>query len=148
MSLSRSTLTPVASASRNALKSSVSVPPPVSFSTSVPRESAVASRENTYTSSFAPPTSESSPLPPSRVSAPARPEIVSFPSRVGAQRGPYLPGTLLGYELSDEETDEGEPVAVKDWSDDDTEPGDDDAFTPVVHRIINTSEEVESEDGL
>ena len=30
---------------------------------------------------------------------------------------------------------------VKDWSDDDTEPGDDDAYTPVFHRIIKAGEE-------
>ena len=31
-----------------------------------------------------------------------------------------------------------EKVAVKDWSNDDTEPGDDEAFSPVIHRIINS----------
>jgi hypothetical protein len=68
-------------------------------------------------------------------------ETVSFPSKGGSDYRVYLPGTILGYELGEEETDESDPATVKDWSDDDTEPGDDDAFKPVVHRIINTGEE-------
>jgi hypothetical protein len=36
---------------------------------------------------------------------------------------------------------------VKDWSDDDTEPGDDAAFASVVHRIV-ASDGSESEEGL
>ena len=68
---------------------------------------------------------------------PSQAGTVSFPSKGGAGQGVYLPSTILGYDLGDEDTVEGGPVAVKDWSDDDTEPGDDDAFSPVVHRIIN-----------
>ena len=29
----------------------------------------------------------------------------------------------------------------KDWSSDDTEPGDDEEFTPEVHRVINSSDD-------
>ena len=64
--------------------------------------------------------------------------IVSFPSKGGAEYQVYLPSTLLGPEVGEEEK---ERVVVKDWSDDDTEPGDDDAFTPVFHRIIKAGDE-------
>ena len=66
---------------------------------------------------------------------------VSFPSRDTGDARVVLPGALLAYELGEEQPDDTEKVAVKDWSDDDTEPGDDDAFTPVIHRIINAADE-------
>ncbi len=72
---------------------------------------------------------------------PSQAGTASFPSRSGQDGRVYLPGTILGYESGDEEGEEIDPAAVKDWSDDDTEPGDDEAFSPVVHRIINTGEE-------
>ena len=68
---------------------------------------------------------------------PSQAETVSFPFRGGPDQRAYLPSTILGYDVGDEDSVETGPVAVKDWSDDDTEPGDDDAFSPVVHRIIN-----------
>ena len=67
--------------------------------------------------------------------------IVSFPSRGGADYRVYLPSAMQGTGLDEEEGGEPEPAVVKDWSNDDTEPGDDDAFTPVFHRIINAGEE-------
>ena len=74
---------------------------------------------------------------------PSQAGIVSFPSRGGGvDHRVYLPNTLLGYELGEGETDEKEPAVVKDWSDDDTEPGEDDAFSPVLHRIISAGEQV------
>lgn len=69
---------------------------------------------------------------------PSQAESVSFPSRGGVY-GVYLPPGLPGYEVSEDERQQS--VAVKDWSNDDTEPGDDDAFSPVVHRIISADEE-------
>ena len=73
--------------------------------------------------------------------------IMSFPSRGAADNRVYLPGTVLGYEAGDEDpTAETEKVVVKDWSDDDTEPGDDTAYTPVFHRVINTDREAGQED--
>ncbi len=78
---------------------------------------------------------------------PSQRGIVSFPSRSGANYRVYVPTTLLGSDVSEEEADDTEPVAVKDWSDDDTEPGDDDAFTPVFHRIIKAGDEGVSDDG-
>lgn len=67
---------------------------------------------------------------------------VSFPSRGGASHRIFTPSAVLG----EDETDEKEPVVVKDWSDDDTEPGDDEAFTPVFHRIIKAGEQSLNED--
>ena len=72
---------------------------------------------------------------------PAQSSIVSFPSRGGEDYRVYVPSAVMGYEVSDgdeEEQRELAAVAVKDWSDDDTEPGDDEAFAPVIHRIINS----------
>ena len=68
---------------------------------------------------------------------PSQAGTVSFPNRHGSDQPVYLPGTILGYDLGDEDSVETGPAVVKDWSDDDTEPGDDDAFSPAVHRIIN-----------
>ncbi len=82
---------------------------------------------------------------------PSQAGIVSFPLKDGDYRV-YVPNPLTGYELADEEaTPEDAPTTtVKDWSDDDTEPGDDDAYTPVLHRIINPGEEggEDQEEGL
>ena len=72
---------------------------------------------------------------------PSQAGIVSFPLRGGANIRVYMPGALLGYELAEEETPQTEPAVVKDWSDDDTEPGDDDAYTPAFHRVIHTGNE-------
>jgi hypothetical protein len=52
----------------------------------------------------------------------------------------YPQGTAQGDTLGEEEGQETEAVTVKDWSNDDTEPGDDDAFSPGIHRIINPEE--------
>ena len=71
---------------------------------------------------------------------PAQSGIVSFPSRGGADYRVYVPSAVMGYEVGDGEEEELElaTVAAKDWSSDDTEPGDDEAFAPVIHRIINS----------
>ncbi len=69
---------------------------------------------------------------------PSQAGVVSFPVRTGGGVRMYLPGTVLGREGAVDA--DGDAVAVKDWSDDDTEPGDDEAFTPVLHRIISPSE--------
>ena len=77
---------------------------------------------------------------------PSQARTVSFPSRAAAGNRAYLPGAVLGYELNEEETEGSEGAVVKDWSDDDTEPGDDEAFTPVIHRIIHPEGEVVREE--
>ena len=74
-------------------------------------------------------------------SHPSQAAEVSFPVRGGTGPHVYLPGTVLGMDMGNNEGADSEAVAVKDWSNDDTEPGDDEAFTPVLHRIINTASE-------
>ena len=72
---------------------------------------------------------------------PSQARIVSFPSKSPA--GAYVPGAPPGYDSpEDEQAAEAKRInATKDWSDDDTEPGDDEAFSPSIHRIINSSDE-------
>ncbi len=71
---------------------------------------------------------------------PSQAGTASFPSLVSTDRRTQVPSAPIGYEV----VDRRDTVSFKDWSDDDTEPGDDDAFSPVVHRIINaTGEEPE-----
>ncbi len=70
---------------------------------------------------------------------------VSFPSKDSSGGRVPVPSAPAGFEPAESGGGAGEPLAVKDWSDDDTEPGDDEAFNPVVHRIIDPSEETESE---
>ena len=79
--------------------------------------------------------------------SPSQSRVVSFPSRAGADYRVSMPSAVMGYDVGEEEADLGvkETVAVKDWSSDDTEPGDDEAFSPVIHRII-TSPDDEAED--
>ena len=67
---------------------------------------------------------------------PSQTGVASFPLRGSTNYGVYLPNTILGYDQGGRETEAAEPAAVKDWSNDDTEPGDDDAFNPVIHQII------------
>lgn len=78
---------------------------------------------------------------------PSQAGVVSFPSKdAGLDYRVYLPGAVAGFEGSDDDSSD-EPVltVLKDWSDDDTEPGDDEAFTPAFQRIVN-SPEGENED--
>lgn len=72
---------------------------------------------------------------------PSQARIVSFPSK--SRAGTYVPSASPGYESAeDEQAAEAKRInAAKDWSDDDTEPGDDEAFSPSIHRIINSSDE-------
>ena len=72
---------------------------------------------------------------------PSQAGIVSFPSK--ASSGGYVSSPPLGDDArEDENAVEAKRInAAKDWSDDDTEPGDDEAFTPSIHRIINSASE-------
>ena len=82
--------------------------------------------------------------------SPSQARVVSFPSRSGAEYGGYVPPSQVmgGYDVADEENElpPVEKIAIKDWSSDDTEPGDDEAFSPVIHRII-TSPDDDDMDG-
>lgn len=72
---------------------------------------------------------------------PSQARIVSFPSKSPARS--YVPNASPSYDSAeDEQAAEAKRInAAKDWSDDDTEPGDDEAFSPSIHRIINSSDE-------
>lgn len=70
---------------------------------------------------------------------PSQTGIVSFPSRAGADYRVYVSGSVLAYGEDELDADTLGGRIIKDWSDDDTEPGDDEAFAPVIHRIINSS---------
>ncbi|MYE54466.1 MAG: tetratricopeptide repeat protein [Chloroflexi bacterium] len=70
---------------------------------------------------------------------PSQAGIVSFPSRSGANYRVVVSGSVLGYGEDDLGADTLGARIIKDWSDDDTEPGDDEAFAPVIHRIVNSS---------
>ena len=59
--------------------------------------------------------------------------------RPKSELSPYLPNTTSEYNSTENEP--AQPGAIKNWSDDDTEPGDDDRFSPVVHRIILSIDE-------
>lgn len=78
---------------------------------------------------------------------PSQTDIVSFPLRNTSPYTMYVPSPAIDYDLSDDGEDV-DAVAVKDWSNDDTEPGDDEAFSPVFHRIINNpGDDSNSEEG-
>ena len=73
---------------------------------------------------------------------PSQASSISFPTRHGraspaSEFRASSSASQLGVEIAEEETKEG--VVVKDWSNDDTEPGDDDAFSPMLHRVVNAS---------
>ena len=72
---------------------------------------------------------------------PSQARIVSFPSKTSS--GANVSSPSLGYDSTeDENAVQAKRInSAKDWSDDDTEPGDDEAFTPSIHRIINSSNE-------
>ena len=72
---------------------------------------------------------------------PSQSGVVSFPPHASA--GAARAGIPEGYESGqDESAAETQSMnEVKDWSDDDTEPGDDEVFTDPVHQIINSDAE-------
>jgi hypothetical protein len=77
---------------------------------------------------------------------PSQGNAPSFPAWAGPERRVLGAGGASLGEL-DNEPDLEVLMSVKDWSDDDTEPGDDAAFASVVHRIV-ASDGSESEEGL
>ena len=81
--------------------------------------------------------------------SPSQLGIVSFPLRGSAEYGGYLPSQTMAYDAGDDEMEipVAEKIAVKDWSNDDSEPGDDEAFSPVIHRIINSPGDDMDDDG-
>jgi hypothetical protein len=63
---------------------------------------------------------------------PSQSSGMSFPPKVVPARGMILSGSQESFDTGDDDT-------LKDWSNDDTEPGDDDAFGPVIHRIVGNN---------
>ena len=65
---------------------------------------------------------------------------VSFPSPRNGNRDGHrasLVGITSGGGVSKGEITQYETVAIKDWSSDDTEPGDDDEIAPVYHQVLD-----------
>ena len=65
---------------------------------------------------------------------------VSFPSRRNGRRDGNRDsqvGIASGGGVSKGDIAQYETVAIKDWSSDDTEPGDDDEIAPVYHRVLD-----------
>ncbi len=72
---------------------------------------------------------------------PSQAGVVSFPSKTTS--GSSVARASRAYD-SEEDLNlvEARRInAAKDWSDDDTEPGEDEEFTPTIHRIINSADE-------
>jgi tetratricopeptide (TPR) repeat protein len=80
---------------------------------------------------------------------PSQAGIVSFPTKGTVERV-AIPSAVAAYEAADGEeeveVEEAEKTEVKDWSNDDTEPGDDEAFSPMLHRIIDAGGEAGGEE--
>ena len=69
---------------------------------------------------------------------PSQAGTVSFPSQERSAIRVLASSAPMGRET-------GGSAGVKDWSDDDTEPGDDEVFDSTAHRIIDPAEEIEAE---
>ena len=72
---------------------------------------------------------------------PSLSETTSFSAKLASDQKIYTNNTATRYSQSDEDSTGANQIGMKDWSDDDTEPGDDEAFSPAIHRIINPEDE-------
>ena len=80
---------------------------------------------------------------------PLQADITSFPTKVNNQYGGYIPTNSPNRSPQEQDVDLGtttESLNLKDWSNDDTEPGDDEIFTPSIHRIMERSEKDEGDE--
>ena len=81
---------------------------------------------------------------------PSQANITSFPTRVNDQYTGYIPTDSSNRNRQQEQGinlgTTTESLNLKDWSNDDTEPGDDEIFTPAIHRIVEPSEEDEEDE--
>lgn len=81
---------------------------------------------------------------------PSQASITSFPTKVNDQYTGYMPTNSPNRSRQQEQGIDldttTESLNVKDWSNDDTEPGDDEVFTPAIHRIMDPSEEDEEDE--
>lgn len=78
---------------------------------------------------------------------PTQMNVLSFPSNTSDNYNLRTPNNSLEIDMSDEDVvgREEKSITIKDWSNDDTEPGDDEAFSPVIHRIIGPEDETQDE---
>lgn len=65
---------------------------------------------------------------------PSQTSGISFPPRVGSG---YRENLQIG-SMDDGDSEIKDSMTFKDWSSDDTEPGDDEAFSHVVHRVVDS----------
>ena len=72
---------------------------------------------------------------------PSQASIVSFPLKSGSSQRVYVPSPVLDFEDTEGEPAVRSSAMYKDWSDDDTEPGDDEAFAPAFQRIVNNPDD-------
>ena len=81
---------------------------------------------------------------------PSQTNITSFPTKVNDQYTGYIPTDSSNRSRQQEQGinlgTTTESLNLKDWSNDDTEPGDDEIFTPAIHRIVDPSEEDEEDE--
>jgi hypothetical protein len=77
---------------------------------------------------------------------PSQANIVSFPLRSEGDYRVYMPSAGLTYEDNEPDSEALSGPMNKDWSDDDTEPGDDEAFTPVFSRMVNSGDDNSDDD--
>lgn len=77
---------------------------------------------------------------------PSLSEATSFSPKLVSDQKTYLNAPATRYSQGVESSTEVNRTGMKDWSDDDTEPGDDDAFSPAIHRIINPEDEEAEKD--
>ena len=66
---------------------------------------------------------------------PSLSETTSFSAKLASDQKIYTNNTATRYSQSDEDSTGANQIGMKDWSDDDTEPGDDEAYAPTFHRI-------------
>ena len=78
---------------------------------------------------------------------PSQAGVVSFQSRSTIPYRVPLPNSPLGTESGLGDTEYAGHLTIKDWSNDDTESGDDDVFSPAVHRFIDADESKEGNEN-
>lgn len=81
---------------------------------------------------------------------PTQMNVLSFPSNSNDNGNLRTPKNAVEIDIGDVNDEEvvdreQKSIIIKDWSNDDTEPGDDEAFSPVMHRIISPEDEAEDE---
>ena len=74
---------------------------------------------------------------------PAHPKTSLFMPQPSETRQKSISPRLSEYNTGNDLPQDHVPLSTKDWSDDDTEPGDDEAFNPIVHRVITHEDDID-----